>query len=235
MPKNYIGKAFEIMLKIDKTIMYSKEYEKWLSELETDGKPHPDYDKAYRKYYNDVKLELLRCQGGLCAYTEMKLCGTESFLPDQWKNGRCRTKKKIEAFGELDHFDPTLKKEKGWLWANLFVVSGHINKTVKGDKSVDYILKPDADGYALLDKMLFDVDSNMFAPNPLKTPTEKKRIQKMIETLGINYEPVRSIRDDFIKRLKKIIECEAYDPDDYQNSEFPTALSFILEETNTQN
>lgn len=221
------------MRKIEKTILYSKDYEEWLNNLEVQGQNHPDYDK-YRKYYNDVKLELLRCQGGLCAYTEMKLCGIEVFSSDKWEKGRCKIKKKIEAFGELDHFDPTLKKEKGWLWTNFFVVSGHINKAVKGDKSVDYILKPDTDDYVLRDKMLFNVDSNTFAPNPLKTPEEKERIEEMIETLGINYEPVRTIRRDFIRRLRKAIQYKAYDPTDYQNTEFPTTLSFILEEEKTQ-
>jgi len=221
------------MQKIEKAILYSKEYEEWLSDLEVQGENHPKYDK-YRKYYNDVKLELLRCQGGLCAYTEMKLCGIEVFSPDKWENGSCKIKKKIEAFGELDHFDPRLKKEKGWLWTNFFVISGHINKNVKRDKSVDYILKPDADNYVLHDKMLFKVDSNIFAPNPLKTPEQKERIEEMIETLGINYEPVRTIRRDFIRRLRKAIQYQAYDPADYQNTEFPTTLSFILEEEKTQ-
>lgn len=222
------------MRKIEKIILYSKEYEKWLNDLEVQDRNHPDYDK-YRKYYNDVKLELSRCQRGLCAYTEMKLCGTETFSIDKWENGRCKIKTKIEAFGTLDHFDPTLKKEKGWLWANFFVVSGHINKSVKRDKSVDYILKPDTDDYDPFDKMMFNARLNMFIPNPKKTPDEQERIKEMIDMLGINYEPVRSIRSDFIKRLRKAIEYEAYDPTDYQNSEFPTTLSFILEEAETQN
>jgi len=222
------------MQKIEKTILHSKEYEEWLNDLEVQGKNHPDYN-SYRRYYNDVKLELLRCQGGLCAYTEMKLCGIDVFSADKWENGRCKTQQKVEAFGQLDHFDPTLKKKKGWLWSNFFVVSDHINTSIKRDKLVDYILKPDAEDYNPADKMVFNLDINMFIPNPQKTLDEQERIKEMIATLGINYEPVRSIRNDFIKRLRKAIEYEAYDEDDYQNSEFPTTLAFILEETKTQN
>lgn len=130
------------MQKIDKNIRFSTEYKSWLEELDSNDKPHPSYD-TYRKYYNDVKLELLRCQGGLCAYTEMKLCDSSTFSEDKWEKGRCKTKETIESFGQLDHFDPTLKKKKGWLWSNLFVVHDHINTVVKRDKTVDYILKPE--------------------------------------------------------------------------------------------
>lgn len=235
MLKSWLGEVFRIMRKIEKKILYSKEYEKWLKDLEDNDKPHPNYDKGTRKYYNDVKLELLRCQGGLCAYTEMKLCGTEVFSVNKWENGRYKAKEKIKSLGQLDHFNPKLKKEKGWLWANFFVVHSDVNISEKRDKSVDYILKPDVDDYVFSDKMLFKADTNMFTPNPEKTFEEQKRIQEMIDTLGINYEPVRSIRSDFIKRLRKAIEYQAYDSNDYQNSEFPTTLAFIIEEKGTQN
>jgi len=205
-----------------------------MNDLETNKKLHPDYDK-YRKYYNDVKLEALRCQGGLCAYTEMRLCDISIFSEDKWENGRCKTKRKIESFGQLDHFDPTLKKEKGWLWSNFFVVNDHINTVVKHSKSVDYIIKPDSDDYDPFDKIKFDTDTNMFVPNDKKTPKEQARIREMIVTLGINYEPVRTLRKFFIKQLRTTLEFGHYDPTDYQNTEFPTTLSFILEEEKTLN
>ena len=42
------------MKKINKTVILSKNYQKWLTSL---GNGHPKYDSSNNKYYNDVRKE----------------------------------------------------------------------------------------------------------------------------------------------------------------------------------
>lgn len=223
------------MRKIDKSIRFSAVYEKWLNELEKDGKDHPTYS-ANHAYYNDVKFELLRCQDGLCAYTEIELCEEHILSADNWTDGRYDFDKEAkQASGHIEHFDPKLKAKKGWLWSNLFMVDDHINTAVKGRQEIDDIMKPDLEGYDPKDRMEFDSELNMYIPNGEKTPEEQERIKKMIKVLGINFGHIKRRRSAFINKLKERIEDGTFKPETYKGEAFPTALTFILDEKNTQN
>lgn len=118
------------MRKIDKSNILSTEYKKWLDEeLNTKNKKHPTNSR--HKYRQDVMMNLLHCQKGVCAYTEKFLCDPEDISKDNWQEGRYRSKDR-KYYGELEHFDPELKKDKFWEWGNLFVVHETVNR-LKGD------------------------------------------------------------------------------------------------------
>jgi len=223
------------MRKIDKGIRFSTVYEKWLNELEKAGKDHPQYPGS-REYYHDVKFELLRCQGGLCAYTEIELCEEDILSADNWTEGRYDfDKEATQASGHIEHFDPKLKTKKGWLWSNLFMVDNHTNTPVKGSQEVDNIMKPDLEDYDPKDRMEFDSELNMYIPNGNKTPEEQERIKRMIKVLGINFGHIKRRRGKFINKLKERIDDGMFKPETYEGEAFPTALTFILEEKGTQN
>jgi len=222
------------MRKIDKSILYSTKYKNWLKALEKNGESHPKYESS-GEFYVDVKLELLRCQDGLCAYTEMRLCDLSVLSKDKWEDGRYKDKK-VKTAGQLEHFDSTLKKEKGWLWSNLFVADDRVNMYVKRTDEVTSLMKPDDDSYDPKKRIEFDSSNYVYrASSLIEDKAEREEIDRMIEILGINYPGhVGSRRKAFVVKLKEEIKRGVFDLDDYQNSEFPTALSFILEETETQ-
>lgn len=119
----------------------STEYKQWVDGLEKGNNVHPENSK----YRPDVVMNLLYCQKGVCAYTEMRLCASELVSKSKWKNGRYK-EPPPDKFGSLEHFDPRLKIERFWKWENLFMVHSDIN-TKKGRRDVDDILKPDSPGY----------------------------------------------------------------------------------------
>ena len=127
------------MKKIDKSKILSKEYFKWMKEL----KEHPKYSSSH-KYISDIKMNLLYCQNGLCAYTEEQLCDLELLKYSCWEDGRYIKSLKDEDLvnGDLEHFDCTLKEKKAYLWDNLFMANSNINCRVKGTKPINPILKP---------------------------------------------------------------------------------------------
>jgi hypothetical protein len=57
------------MRKIDKTKILSVHYKKWLDQVSRDNVKHPQRST----YYDDVVMNLLHCQKGACAYTEISL------------------------------------------------------------------------------------------------------------------------------------------------------------------
>ena len=63
------------MRKIDKDYsdILSTKYKSWVDTLEANGTKHP----LSRTYYDDVAMELYRCQDGVCAYTERWICPRE--------------------------------------------------------------------------------------------------------------------------------------------------------------
>jgi hypothetical protein len=125
------------MRKIDKTCHLSTTYFKWQKELLA-GK-HPPYDSSNNKYYTDVITLLLHCQKGLCAYTEQYLCQPQCYEDGHWKDG-CYKSDKPEFKGQLEHFNPELKKTDAWQWDNFFLADTDVNTKVKGQKKVDSIL-----------------------------------------------------------------------------------------------
>jgi hypothetical protein len=62
------------MRKIDKNQQLSTAYQTWENNLEINGLNHPSYNSSNGAYYKDIVMDALRCQNGLCAYTEIQLC-----------------------------------------------------------------------------------------------------------------------------------------------------------------
>jgi hypothetical protein len=220
------------MKKINKKQQLSTVYKKWENDLEEKNTPHPKYNSSQGEYYIDIVMDLLRCQNGLCAYTEVQLCPPQYLTEDKWVDGRY--KEHIEGKvhnGQLEHFDERLKwkeksknadtdviyQKKDWLWSNLFLVDTDTNNR-KSTKSIDDILKPDLDNYDPF--KLFDYSSftHMFTPNTDLPKSEQDRIRTMIDVLGINFTNVVDKRRQVVTRTVKYpLENEM---------EFPTAVEF---------
>jgi len=174
------------MQKIDKSHILSNNYKIWQDSL---GDTHPLYNSSKNRYYDDIKMSLLHCQKGLCAYTEELLCDEKYFDVTNWEENRYKTltqEQKNEIQGDLEHFDESLKSQKGWLWDNLFVVHTHINCRVKGKKAIRSILKPDSIDYDPYKYLDFDYEAGVFFPNTTLSPQEKDDVVYMIEILGLN-------------------------------------------------
>lgn len=203
------------MKKIDKSVILSKNYEKWVASL---GEEHPKYDSSNNKYYNDIKMSLLYCQEGLCAYTEEQLCDKELIKSHNWDNEKYATSLDNRTNlinGDLEHFDESLKEKQAWLWNNLFFVQGDINRKVKCSQSIQEILKPDAPHYDPNNYLAFDYKHNMFVANPKLSQQEQDDVECMIRTLGINANSFK--RQSLINRLLKAFEneIELEEPDQY--------------------
>ena len=175
------------MRKINKDVILSQEYKTWLASL---GEEHPPYNSSKNKYYFDIKMSLLHCQDGLCAYTEQQLCDTKYIDKPQWNDEKyianLQKSDKDAIQGDLEHFDEGLKAKQAWLWENLFVVLTHANCRIKGKKPVKNILKPDDTNYDEDKYLQFDFDTGVFFPHTDLSDAEKKDVASMIETLGIN-------------------------------------------------
>jgi hypothetical protein len=185
------------MRKIDKTKILSTQYKKWVDRLNRDKVKHPEQN---RTYYNDVMMNLLHCQKGVCAYTEMIICNPELLDDGNWKNGRYKSKK-VDRLGSLDHFDPRLKKDKYWEWDNLFVISLDIN-VKKGAKGVDDILKPDSPQYDPFKLLEYNAITNLFGPHrDIEDRDLRERIKRMIKVLQLNHNTVCYHRKTFFYRI----------------------------------
>ena len=66
------------MRKINKNKILSTKYKEWEEQLEQNKQNHPEYASSKNEFYNDVVMNLLNAQGGLCAYTEMRLCSEKT-------------------------------------------------------------------------------------------------------------------------------------------------------------
>ena len=203
------------MRRIDKSKILSTEYKKKVDKLNNSGKKHPG--KSW-KYRTDVVMNLLYCQEGFCAYTEMDLCDP-GHIKKKWKDGRYITldkmvdmegditysdtkSKKVETFGTLEHFNPELKEKKFWDWDNLFVIHSKIN-TAKTAEEVDNILKPDSPGYDPFKLLAYNKKTHCFYAHPGLSEDERLRIHNMIKVLQLNYEFVLSQRKKFFNKIKK--------------------------------
>lgn len=224
------------MRKIDKTKQLSTIYQEWETVLENTNIAHPSYDNSTikRKHYKDIVMDALRCQKGLCAYTEVRLCPPQYVMPENWENGRY--KGEIEGrvhSGELEHFDERLKwkdkegyEQKDWLWSNFFVIESDINN-LKSTKAVDYILKPDLEGYDPFELMEYSKDLHIYRAKANLPEANKKRINDMIKVLGLNFP-------NLFHRRKKIVEqIIKYSLTEEEENEFPTAVEFCKRNQNS--
>jgi len=204
------------MKKIDKSKILSEEYLEWMKALK---ETHPEY-KSSHKYIKDIKMNLLYCQNGLCAYTEEQLCDLELLKESCWKDGRYIQTLEDEDLvnGDLEHFDCTLKENQAYFWDNLFMVNSNINCRVKGTKSINSILKPDSESYDPFKYLEFDDKINKFLPNVNLSKEEKIDVAEMINILGINKNSFKRAKQ--IKDLKEDFELEEKlkEPHEYSTS-----------------
>jgi len=205
------------MRKIDKTIILSKNYKKWVDAL---GDEHPKYNSSQNRYYNDIRMSLLYCQNALCAYTEEELCDSYLIQDNNWNDDKYITEIDNQNLvnGDLEHFDIALKEKQAWLWDNLFFVQGDINRKVKCAQSIQTILKPDSPEYDENKYLEFDYEKNMFIANQELTKKEKDDVECMIRTLGINANGFKRRRQ--INRLVKAFKfgLELDEPYEYITS-----------------
>ena len=204
------------MQKIDKSTIRSTKYKTWVEELSGD---HPAYSSS-QNYVNDIKMSLLACQNGLCAYTEELLCDRALLSEDNWEDGKyIGVLSNLNLVnGDLEHFDCTLKNTQSYLWNNLFMVNSNINCRVKGTKPIDNILKPDCDTYDPNIYLQFDDKVNTFIANEDLPDEDKARVEEMIIVLGINSNAFKRAKQ--IKDLKENIELglPLSKPDEYITS-----------------
>lgn len=220
------------MQRIDKTLLLSSEYKQWEESM---NEIHSQYNSSNNKYYYDVVMNLLHCQKGVCAYTEILLCSDELYHSGHWKNGKYQIHKP-EFSGALDHFDPSLKKSKGWLWNNFFIVQKDINDKHKQDKPVDYILKPDSISYNPFKLLEYDEQLHIFIANTDLDESLQKRINDMIELLGINLSWVKTIRRNHLRRIIAKIQngIGNWQQEEKDNEQFFTAFAMCRQKLQTE-
>jgi hypothetical protein len=218
------------MQKIDKNYdqILSTKYKAWVDKLEKDQKKHPES----RTYYDDVVMDLYRCQRGVCAYKEMFICIENLYDVNNWQNGQYHIPdqaafRRTDHFGELEHFDATLKTNQYWLWSNLFMIHDKINN-LKSAKPVVAYLKPDLDDYAPEKYFDYDEKTHRFIPNTdIEDPDQIRQIQSMIdEVLFLNHGVVLNERANFIQDIKQKKSFGT----SYQIDRFFTAVRWCLDD-----
>lgn len=202
-------------------------YKEWLDKIEEDGKNHPDYDSQHR-FYIDVVANLLWIQEGLCAYTEQFLFDHTELSEDKWNKGRFG-KGKFEFYGHVEHYDESLKKAKGWLWSNLFIVQADVNNK-KGTKSVKYALKPDADDYDPFFLLEYDFKEHRFLPNSNRDFDLQENILHDINVLGLNFQSLVQDRKALLNTLVEEVNLNKKTVEESRQSlrEYYTAFEMII-------
>jgi hypothetical protein len=216
------------MRKIDKDYsdILSTKYKSWVDTLEANGTKHP----LSRTYYDDVAMELYRCQDGVCAYTERWICPRELYDGALWVDGKYVTDdsaeyRRVDHAGEMDHYDPLLKEDQYWLWNNLFMIDATVNSR-KDNKPVLNYLKPDLDDYSPEKYFEYDEKTHRYIPNTDLDNTTRTEIQYMIDNvLFLNHGVVRNDRRDLINDIKQ----KQKNNTPYKIDRFFTALIWCLE------
>lgn len=195
------------MQKIDKnsdTILSTK-YWNWLKKLKAKGEEH---DKNYRYYYDDIVMNLYKCQSGVCAYTEMFICVPELYNVTNWVKGRYKIPDSVEYsrvdhLGEMDHFDAENKKIEYWNWDNLFIIHSKVN-SIKSNNTTAEFLKPDLPDYSPEKYFDYDDQTHRYIPNiEIEDITIVSEIQNMIDkVLCLNHGVVKNERRDYINSLR---------------------------------
>jgi len=232
------------MRKIDKSKILSTKYKEWEEALEESNTAHPQYNKSSirNEHYSDIVMNLLHCQKGICAYTEIFLCDPKFYSKNNWKDGKYASPKPGK-FGQLDHFDESLKSKgkdktgrKDWLWDNFFMVHPHINSlSVKGSKSINYLLKPDLPNYDPFHFLKYNANTHFFIPNDENLNEEdQERVQYMINTLGINNDAIVKSRRIYL--LMNSMNLKFADITGYvepEPNQFITAHTMMRKDLNT--
>ena len=219
------------MKKIEKKCNLSSVYKEWEEQFEKNKFNHPTYNSSKNEFYWDVVMNLFHCQEGLCAYTEMRICN-KKYLDDKiWVSGKYNLKAgKPEIAGQLEHFDRSLKPNKGWLWDNLFMVETNVNTKVKLISEVDVLHKPDSKGYDEFNLLEYNSKMNIFIANTSLNKVKQNRINKMIITLGLNFDPVKEQRRIYLEDKLKMIELKVEDWETINIEQFPTAFKMIKQQ-----
>ncbi len=236
------------MRKLDKQQILSTEYKKWEDDLENNNKNHPKYSSSNGKFYLDIVMNLFYIQKGLCAYTEQELCDEKFYKKENWVNGKYKIPddyEKVEFYGQLEHFDESLKSKNGekgkkdWLWSNFFMAQSDTNTKIKGRKSVDkdsdgnYVLKPDELNYNKFDLLEYDYRRNIYRANRNQNRELKTKIERMInEVLGLNYGILPRKRGKKIIQHLKSIKFKEYTWQTIPFGEFPTAIEMYRNNLN---
>jgi len=220
------------MRKIDKTKILSTHYKSWEEKLEGNLQNHPDYksSKIRKEHYIDIVMNLLHNQQGLCGYTEMRLCPLELLGENYWNEGRY-VNRNAEVKGQLDHFDPLLKINKGWIWDNFFFIDTDVNTKVKGKLEVDAIMKPDSPDYSEDQFLNYDIENHIFFANTELEKGTQDRVNAMILTLGINFGPVIDLRKEYLRDKLAMKKFGLY----YEVNQFPTAFKMCSAQINNTN
>jgi hypothetical protein len=214
------------MRKINKTAILSTAYKTWEESLET----HPEYDSSKNKFYYDVVMNLFHCQQGLCAYTEQLLCISDFYDAINWKDGIYQKPAKWSVKGQLEHFNSAQKKTKGWLWDNFFMADTDVNTKIKRSNPVDNILKfdrPDYDEFQLLE---YNSELHIFIAKTNLEEDKQARINEMLFTLGVNHEPVRTVREDYLETQIRSVLSKINTWESIKIIMFPTAFEFCKRE-----
>jgi len=176
-------------------------YKTWLSEVQ-------DGNKDFRYYYDDIVMNLYKCQQGVCAYTEAYICPMPLYEANNWTTGKYIIPdeaefSRVDHRGELDHFDPENKKIQYWNWDNLFMIDSKINN-IKSNKQVFHYLKPDLNDYTPEKYFEYDDETHRFIPNTdFEDENIVSEIKYMIdEVLCLNHGVVRKDRENYINELK---------------------------------
>lgn len=196
------------MKKLDKSKakVLATTYKEWVDELEKNNLQHDEHSVNH-KYYYDVVANLLLIQKGLCAYSEQFLFDSEELEEAFWKDG-VFTKSKFQFFGELEHYDASIKQSgRAWLWENLFVAHSDLNRA-KWQHKVKYALKPDAEDYDPFKLLEYNISEHKFLPNRKLPFKQQEEILNDIKFLGLNYTSLIQARRYTLKTIIEEIEFE---------------------------
>ncbi len=193
------------MQKIDKSkATLPKTYLAWLA-INNKGE---EANKNFRNIYDDIIMNLYKCQNGVCAYTEAFICPLELYNNTNWITGKYIIPdeaefNRIDHRGELDHFDSAGKKVQYWNWDNLFMIEAKINSVKKNKPVIDY-LKPDLVEYTPEKYFEYDDQTHRFIPNTdINDANIVSEIKYMInEVLCLNHGVIRIDRENYIDELK---------------------------------
>jgi len=149
---------------------------------------YPKYSSSY-KFSTDVFVNLLICQKGVCAYSEMGIDFDfeEKSNSERWKDG-CYLVEKPKIDADIEHYQSkaNCERECDWDWNNLFLVSKHINQSIKRDKPVYDFMRPDHPDYSPEKYLYYSFDTQMFVPHPDLDEQTYKQVDETLTTLGIN-------------------------------------------------